>query len=156
MLRAVLLNPKATRMTRCASPNAILLLLLLLVVPGAANAQGSITGFRSPSNNIACQYFDYDRQLTLRCDIMEATVTARRPADCDLDYGHAFAIGLQASKGTRLCAGDTVADPNAPTLNYGEEINLGGFRCRSEKTGMTCTNPAGHGFRLSKARQDLF
>ncbi len=157
MLRAVLLNPKATRMTRCASPNAILLLLLLLllVVPGAANAQGSITGFRSPSNNIACQYFDYDRQLTLRCDIMEATVTARRPADCDLEYGKAFEMRSKGSA-IRLCYGDTVMDKALPPLAYGEVWQRGGFTCTSEQTGVTCFNTDRRGFSLSRAKQELF
>ena len=42
-----------------------------------------------PSKNIACQYFDYDKQNVLRCDI-RAVETTRRPADCDLDWGKAF------------------------------------------------------------------
>ena len=127
--------------------------LCLATTPALAD---DLLFFHSPSGNIACMIAT-GAWAEARCDIFEMTTRLPPPpADCDLDYGHAFAIGLQASKGTRLCVGDTVADPNAPTLNYGEEINLGGFRCRSEKTGMTCTNPAGHGFRLSKARQDLF
>ena len=61
-----------------------------LIAATAANAQSGPVGFQSPSKNIACAYFDYDNQNTLRCDIMEATVTARRPADCDLEWGKAF------------------------------------------------------------------
>ena len=37
-----------------------------------------------------------------------------------------------------------------------ETITLGSFSCTSEKTGMTCTNPAGHGFTIAKAKQRLF
>ena len=77
-------------------------LALWLLLATAASAQNGPTGFRSPSNNIACQYFDYDRQHTLRCDIMEATVTARRPADCDLEWGKAFE--MDAKGGATACA----------------------------------------------------
>lgn len=131
----------------------IVLALGLLASPALAD---ELLFFHSPSGNIACMIAT-GAWAEARCDIFRMTTPLPAPpADCDLDYGHAFGIDLQGSKGYRICAGDTVADPNAPTLNYGEEINLGGFRCRSEKTGMTCTNPGGHGFRLSKARQELF
>ena len=42
------------------------------------------------------------------------------------------------------------------TLGYGEAVTLGAFTCRSEKTGMTCTNGLGHGFSIAKAQQRLF
>jgi hypothetical protein len=95
------------------------LALLLLIASGAAHAQSGPTGFQSPSKNIACAYFDYDKQNTLRCDIMEATVTARRPADCDLEWGKAFEMNAK-SGATRLCYGDTVMEPKMPVLAYGE------------------------------------
>ena len=62
---------------------AMLSALSLLTLSATAHAQNGPTGFRSPSKNIACQYFSDDGQNVLRCDIMQATVTARRPADCD-------------------------------------------------------------------------
>jgi hypothetical protein len=148
------LNQGATRMTRCASPNAMLL-LLALIVAGPANAQNAASGFRSPSNNIACQYFDYDRQHTLRCDIMQATVTARRPADCDLEWGKAFEMRAKGSA-IRLCYGDTIMDKALPVLAYGETWQRGGFTCTSEQTGVTCFNSERRGFSLSRAKQELF
>jgi hypothetical protein len=136
-------------------PKAVFALSLLLIIPGAANAQSSVTGFRSPSNNIACQYFDYDRQHTLRCDIMEATVTARRPADCDLEWGKAFEMRAKGSA-IRLCYGDTVMDQALPILAYGEIWQRGGFTCTSEQSGVTCFNAERRGFSLSRAKQELF
>jgi hypothetical protein len=132
-----------------------ILALSLLFLAGAANAQSDAAGFQSPSKNIACQYFDYDRQNTLRCDIMEATVTARRPTDCDLEWGKAFEM---RSKGNaaRLCYGDTVMEPRMPVLAYGEVWQRGGFTCTSEQTGVTCFNADRHGFSLSRAKQDVF
>jgi hypothetical protein len=136
-------------------PRALLALPLLVIATTAANAQGSVIGFRSPSNNIACQYFDYDRQHTLRCDIMEATVTARRPADCDLEWGKAFEMRAKGSA-IRLCYGDTVMDKALPVLAYGETWQRGGFSCKSEQTGVNCFNADRRGFSLSRAKQELF
>ena len=79
-----------------------LFVLAALIASGAASAQTGGIGFLSPSKNIACAYFDYDNQNTLRCDIMEATVTARRPADCDLEWGKAFEMRSKGSA-VRLC-----------------------------------------------------
>ena len=129
--------------------------LSLLIAAGAANAQSDPEGFRSPSRNIACQYFDYDNQNTLRCDIMEATVTARRPADCDLEWGKAFEM---RSKGNviRLCYGDTVMEPRLPILAYGAVWQRGGFTCTAEPAGVTCFNADRRGFALSRAKQEIF
>ena len=131
----------------------IALALLTLIASGAANAQS--VGFLSPSKNIACAYFDYDKQNTLRCDIMDATVTARRPADCDLEWGKAFEM---RSKGpaARLCYGDTVMDNKMPVLAYGEVWQRGGFTCTAEQTGVTCFNAERRGFSIARAKQDLF
>ena len=133
----------------------MLLALTLLNVAGPAHAQSGPAGFQSPSKNIACQYFDYDKQNTLRCDIMEATVTARRPADCDLEWGKAFEMN---AKGTaaRICYGDTIMEPRLPVLAYGEVWQRGGFTCRSEQSGLTCFNAMQHGFSLSRAEQKVF
>ncbi len=132
-----------------------LLALGLLPLAATALAQNAPTGFQSPSSNIACQYFDYDRQHTLRCDIMEATVTARRPADCDLEWGKAFEMQAKGSA-IRLCYGDTVMDKALPVLAYGEFWQRGGFTCTSEQTGVTCFNTDRRGFSLSRAKQELF
>ncbi|MBR1156574.1 DUF6636 domain-containing protein [Bradyrhizobium sp. JYMT SZCCT0428] len=129
--------------------------LSLLLLAGSAHAQSGPVGFQSPSKNIACAYFDYDKQNTLRCDIMEATVTARRPADCDLEWGKAFEMRSRGSA-VRLCYGDTVMDPKMPMLVYGEVWQRGGFTCTSEQSGVTCLNADRRGFSISRAKQDLF
>ena len=137
-------------------PMPILLALsALLILPAAAQAQGGPAGFLAPSKNIACAYFDYDRQNVLCCDIMEATVTARRPADCDLEWGKAFEM---RSKGNviRLCYGDTVMEPRLPILAYGAVWQRGGFTCTAEPAGVTCFNADRRGFALSRAKQEIF
>lgn len=143
-------------------PAALAALALGAFVAGEAAAQDP-SGFRSPSGNIHCQYFkaaagDPPGSSALRCDLA-ATSNAqpRRPRDCPLDYGHAFEM-LESSGGSpgRICHGDTAIDGRLPVLAYGSAWTRGGFTCRSEASGVTCTNADGRGFALSRAAQRLF
>jgi hypothetical protein len=136
-------------------PPIWLALSLLLAFTATADAQDALIGFRSPSNNIGCQYYNYDRVVALRCDIMEATVTAPRPRNCDLEFGKAFEIKPKGPA-ERLCYGDTIMDQGLPLLPYGQVWQRGGFTCTSEQTGVTCSNTDRHGFSLSRGKQDLF
>ena len=133
---------------------ATLFALSLLTIAGPSHAQTGV-GFLSPSRNIACQYSDSDRQIVLRCDIMQATITARRPADCDLEWGDAFEMRPSGNV-VRPCHGDTVMDTRLPVLAYGEVWQRGGFTCKSEPTGVTCFNADRRGFMLARARQEVF
>ena len=132
-----------------------LLALSFLTLAAAANAQSSPTGFQSPSKNIACQYFDYDRQNTLRCDIAAMDTKPRRPADCDLEWGDAFEMNAKGPA-ARICHGDTAFDPALPVLAYGEVWQRGGFTCKSEQSGLICFNADRHGFSLARAKQEVF
>jgi hypothetical protein len=136
-------------------PSIFLALTLLPVVTAAAPAQDALIGFRSPSNNIGCQYYDFERVVALRCDIMEATVTAPRPRSCDLEFGKAFEMKPKGPS-ERLCYGDTIMDAALPVLPYGQVWQRGGFTCTTEQTGVTCSNADRHGFSLSRARQVVF
>ena len=112
--------------------------------------------FQTPSGNISCVIWTGD-DASLRCDIGQMTPTyTRRPADCDLDWGQAFGITADGSSGELICYGDAVVGQNMFTLNYGDNIDQAGLRCMSEKRGLTCKNERGHGFFLSKARQEVF
>ena len=130
-------------------------LFVFAILSATANAQSGATGFQSPSRNIACQYFDYDKQNTLRCDIAAMESKPRRPADCELDYGSAFEMNINGPA-ARICHGDTVMDKSLPTLAYGEVWQRGGFTCKSEQTGVTCFNTDRRGFSLARAKQDMF
>jgi hypothetical protein len=110
------------------------------------------TGFKSPTGNIFCMIFEG----TLRCDLLQNDAKLPpHPKDCDLDWGNAFGVGQQNQKAERVCAGDSVANPRYPVLNYGKSISKEGFTCRSERTGMTCKNKFGRGFFLSRQKQTL-
>ena len=131
------------------------LTLCLLTLATVAHAQTAPAGFQSPSKNIACQYFDYDKQNILRCDIAAMETRPRRPADCELDYGGAFEMNAKGPA-ARICHGDTVMDKSLPVLAYGEVWQRGGFTCKSEQTGVTCFNANRRGFSLSRAKQEVF
>ena len=129
--------------------------LALLAAAGLARAQDRPIGFQTPSKNIACQFFTDNGQGTLRCDIMNMETRPLRPADCDLDYGHAFEMSAKGNA-ERICAGDTVMDPSLPVLAYGEVWQRAGFTCRSEQRGLTCFNAMQRGFSLARAKQEVF
>jgi hypothetical protein len=130
----------------------LILALGLAVLALPAAAQDAF--FRSPTGNIHCAMFEGDWP-SARCDLTEFTPSFARPADCDLDWGHAFGVAIRG-QAQPLCAGDTVAVPGARVLGYGQSVTLGGITCTSAKTGMTCTNLDGRGFRVARARQSLF
>jgi hypothetical protein len=93
--------------------------LALLAAANLARAQDRSIGFQMPSKNIACQVFADNGQDMLRCDIMTIDTPPRRPPDCELDYGHAFAMtarGDARGGSARICVGDTVMDPSLPVL----------------------------------------
>ena len=136
-------------------PFRCLMGLALMLTANEAMAQSVPAGFQSPSKNIACQYFDYDKQNVLRCDISAMETKPRRPADCDLDYGGAFEMSAKGSA-ARICHGDTVMDNSLPVLAYGEVWQRGGFTCKSEQTGITCFNADRRGFSLARAKQEMF
>lgn len=135
--------------------------LAVLAAPAQAPAQtlaqtDEMIFFRSPSANIQCMIAT-GQWAEARCDVMEVTKLSYPvpPADCELDWGHAFAVGPTGGA-EPACVGDTVASPDAMELGYGKSVQLGGFRCVSEKTGMTCVNGQGHGFTVAKASQKMF
>ena len=137
------------------APRGLILMAILLPMIGAAQSQERAIGFLTPSKNIACQFFTDNSQGVLRCDIMNMDARPRRPADCELDWGHAFEMSAKGTAG-RICAGDTVMDSSLPVLAYGEVWQRGGFTCRSEQTGLTCFNAMQRGFSLARGKQEVF
>jgi hypothetical protein len=115
---------------------------------------GKLTFFLSPSGNIGCAA----APVSVRCDIIERDWEPPEPAGepCSLDYGNGIAVG-KAGPATFTCAGDTVFDPSAAVLEYGEHVELYGYRCESREQAMVCENPTtGNGFELSRERGRTF
>lgn len=116
-------------------------------------------GFKLPSNNIHCQFDDGAPGATgyLRCDVRQIVgVVPPRPRECELSWGHAFAILEKAQSGERICYGDTIVDDKLVTLTYGNTWRRNGYTCNAQESGLTCTNVQGHGFWLTKNSQRLF
>jgi hypothetical protein len=129
------------------------LLLGLCATPAAAE---EYIAFRSPTGNIHCSLYQWDGTTTVRCDLREyAPSYTKAPPNCEYDWGMSFAVDA-TGKGYLACVSDSMVDPGNPVLPYGQAVSLGGISCVSAKTGMTCTNAAGHGFSVAKAKQKLF
>jgi hypothetical protein len=128
-------------------------MLLLTASPAIAD---EIYMFQSPSGNVHCAIMTGEYSAA-RCDLMEFTRLNYPdvPTDCELDWGHAYEVGT-SGKGAPICVGDTVADPDSAVLPYGQSLFKGDFKCSSEETGITCTNPEGHGFTVAKRSQHMF
>jgi uncharacterized protein DUF6636 len=143
---------------RCSNEAGAVVATIVVLLAGLTSAwpQGARdlpAGFKSPSNNIHCQYFDGE----LRCDIAQvSSALPPKPRDCELDWGRAFAVAADSRLGQRLCHGDTAIDDSLPALPYGSTWRRGGFTCTSEQSGVTCSNALGHGFSLSRNAQRLF
>ena len=116
-----------------------------IVVSTAPAHAADLSGrkFQTPSGNIHC------RQVgkALRCDILSG-LTPEPEKRCELDW-----TGLTLDREGRArpqCAGDTVADRDAPVLEYGEHWQRNGRRCVSRESGLYCRNFGGWHFKLSR------
>ncbi|MEW6583174.1 MAG: DUF6636 domain-containing protein [Actinomycetota bacterium] len=120
-------------------------LAALAVAPAAASA--SQVGFHTPSRNIHCVMTS---DGLVQCWVLSSA--------CRGEGGGLFAHSWAFSPGrrpTRFCPGDFV--PGTRSLGYGRSITLGGSRCTSRTSGVTCVRlRTGHGFFLSRARQRIF
>jgi hypothetical protein len=134
--------------------------LAAVAAAGADSARSAdvYVAFRTPSGNIGCGFDHFSGEAPhLRCDIRSRLHDPPpvRPRGCDLDYGDSLAMGRRG-RPYLVCHGDTAIDPRAPKVPYGSTWSREGFRCRSRASGLTCTNPAGHGFFLSRERWRIF
>jgi hypothetical protein len=119
----------------------------------AGTASAKLTFFKSPSGNIGCAISG----KFVRCDIRNHSwPTPAPPPSCDVDYGFGVSVGKHG-RGSFVCAGDTVFDPSAKALPYGDRISAKRMRCASKQKGMRCVNrKSKHGFFLSAQDVRLF
>jgi hypothetical protein len=137
----------------------VLAILLVLAVCSGAAAAARLPGVRTPSKNITCFYVPVKptKHGNLLCNVQHAAYTGALQARCiapptGLDW-HGFTLP-ETRKAEVLCAGGIMYDardkPNFVTLAYGKTWRHGRFTCTSRSTGLTCTNPSGHGLFLSR------
>jgi uncharacterized protein DUF6636 len=111
-----------------------------------------LTGFISPSGNVACMI----DPSWVRCDIIDNDWSPPpRPADCEFDYGQGISLAPGAPA-EFVCAGDTAFGPDE-VLPYGSSIAAGVLECESAESGVTCRDvDTGHGFSISRQEYQLF
>jgi hypothetical protein len=116
-------------------------LAVLLAVSSSANAAAKRSFFLSPSGNISCELHWKDGSLGTF-----AYCQTRSPAR---------SAKLRSSGSLKVCTGSKcIGDPptNAKKLAYGTSRRVGGFRCTSRSTGMTCVRTTtGKGFRIASS-----
>ncbi len=121
----------------------------------ASSALGTVVSFRTPSGNIGCVGETARADNTVRCDIrLRNWSPPPRPRSCPLDWGQGLTLD-RAGRARYVCAGDTALNTGR-TLAYGTRRRIGGIVCVSRRTGLTCTNAAGHGFTMSRDRVRRF
>ena len=78
------------------------------------------------------------------------------PADCHLDWGHAFALDTDGSVGY-LCAGDTTFGPDLPVAAPGTRARTGSSRCDVQDHSIECVvDQTDGGLFLSPERAWIF
>ncbi len=141
----------------------LLLLTALLALPAAAWADSQIQ-FLSPSGNIFClgdYQTAYDSWERVACEIRDYQENIQPPQkrpsenECPLDWGGSFSLE-PTGRAVVDCRGDTNRTTNAPMLAYGKTVYGKGWQCTSRQDGVLCQNRSGHGFHLSRIRQQLF
>jgi hypothetical protein len=96
-------------------------------VATSGTVSATYAGFLSPSHNLSCELADRDvRGSYVHCQSVKAPHSVRMGSD-----GR-----LKICRGTR-CLGN--AAENTATLNYGKQMTVGRFRCRSQRSGVRCT-----------------
>ena len=111
--------------------------------------------FKTPSGNITCFLLSYDVR-SVDCVVQEQDFAdPPRPADCNLDWAPQFTLGGASSYGA--CRGDVDGTPTDTVLGYGGKAVDGPITCRSEVSGLSCTNDkTSHGFTISRATYRLY
>lgn len=124
------------------------------IMPSIAAADGY--GFMTPSGNIYCNGAVQVSEIS--CTIVERSSSPAqpRPGSCTGSWGHSFSLKA-TGPATPLC--DRVPPKRVSYTDiapYGVSAELGDITCRSERNGLSCRNRSGHGFSLSRDRQELF
>ena len=134
-------------------------LVATCAVSVVATADAAMVHFKSPSGNINCFMFSTQGGV-VDCIVRHASWPhpPPRPKSCDLDW-MPFEVQLTGRHvvvgGCRGDIGPLCGASGGPctVLAYGRSVALGGVRCSSATTGITCRRIAGSrhpGFRLSR------
>lgn len=123
----------------------------------AAAAQESQT-FHTPSKNVYCYADVTDAVTTVDCELLSKNSNKPLrpvPSDCEQDWGNRFALN-DSGKAFMVCAGDTLRSNSAANFPYGRQFDYYGITCTSSEQGLECINNDGHGFKISKSKQEMY
>lgn len=129
---------------------------LAFAVAAGAHSAVSVPGIRTPTGNIRCVFAartDPRNSGGLYCSIGRADYAGRMHAGCaGLDWHGWVVSGFSIPQ--PVCSGGALwfGTPRYLTLAYGHTWRRASYTCRSARTGLTCTNPAGHGLFISRER----
>lgn len=131
-------------------------LALVLAICGSSGAADADIAFQSPSGNIRCD-MTRGAPLAVQCSLgVDVQSYTDRPASCDGDWGTTFGVD-QTGRGRLVCVTDEgLTQEPRDVLPYGRRAILDGITCRSEMTGVTCTNLERGGFEVRRAEQRVF
>ena len=132
-------------------------LIALLAAAGAVAGVppvDEVVAFHTPSGNIVCAagpLIRTDGSLVrgrhgLLCVVFSASDSRGQKTWYMLPSGRAGVAFVQGN----------IRSEGLAFLGYGRSWARYGFRCESMRSGLTCRNPAGHGFFLSRETQRLF
>jgi len=133
------------------------IVLFVLFVVITLPARADVWTFETPSENIQCVVGEDVDGSDLTCTIITRTggPAQPKPSDCQSDWGHTFFMRDHGP--IEIMCGPTNQNKDGfDRAEYGVTGEFGGFTCSSTRKGLTCTNRDGHGFFLSRARQDAF
>ena len=153
-------------MRRLILATTCVLVAIGLLVPASSFAGSGLRFFQTTDGNISCGMVKGQKKKRhkrsrlpggARCDIKNHTCVAPpKPKYCDVDWGFGTEVGDKGF-GRYVCAGDTVALPNAPVLPLGGSITLGRFTCTVPNVSVRCSNNrTSHGFDISAEAVSLF
>ncbi|QMT31551.1 DUF6636 domain-containing protein [Alysiella filiformis] len=141
-----------------------LLSLILLASSPFLSAQTYSLNFQMPSSNVICggdlpadESQNRAAWHGVACTMVTPLVLPQYElADqCSNGWGYEFILPAQGAA-DRPCHTHLPVQFDAPVLKYGAEMRGQGWSCKSEYSGLTCTNQDGSGFKLRKSEQTLF
>jgi hypothetical protein len=118
-----------------------LAVVLVALLAAAVPALAKDVVFQTPSKKIACRVYDEGKGLVIRCDLFFLNDRAVRMT--------------RTGRARLIHVTDTIGDPKAQVLHYGQTKRVGPFTCTSRRRGLSCHNRRGHGFTVSREHQSV-
>lgn len=138
-------------------------LALTLLAPNT-HAQTYSLNFQMPSGNIVCggdlpadESNGRAAWSGVVCSMVTPIVVPKNTLaeQCNSGWGYEFVLPEKGAA-ERPCHSHLPVQFDAPVLKYGTQISGKGWTCKSEYSGLTCTNTERNGFYLRKSEQTLF